>query len=125
MANTKRITRPVTLEILADFYMEHNPDPDFEVLACAGKMYKTVQPKPKAAVAKTQARKDNEDFAEWVFNNAKSDIITTTDVVALGHPKITSTQKASAVLRVGVEMGYFTCEVNKKKRPEYHKVPED
>lgn len=62
--------------------------------------------KPRAK-AISKARKGNEALAQWVYDHA-GDVITTKDVVAMGKPEITTTQKAAAVLRVACEMGLFT-----------------
>ena len=57
----------------------------------------------------SEARLANERLAKKVYdcmpNNARG--VTTRDVVGLVH-EITTTQKAAAVMRVGVELGYFT-----------------
>lgn len=62
--------------------------------------------KPRAK-AVSKARKGNEALAQWVYDHA-GDVVTTKDVVAMGKPEITTTQKAAAVLRVACEMGLFT-----------------
>jgi hypothetical protein len=85
------------------------------------KMHEQVA-KPRAK-AVSKARKMNENLAEWVFDNAPTDAITTKDVVALGNPDIATTQKASAVLRVGTEMGFFEKVVDRKK-VTYNKIAE-
>ena len=70
-----------------------------------GKMLEQIS-KPRAK-AISKARKGNEALAQWVYDHA-GDVITTKDVVAMGKPEITTTQKAAAVLRVACEMGLFT-----------------
>lgn len=62
--------------------------------------------KPRKTVV-SKARKGNESLAKWVYNHS-GDTVTTKDVVAMGNVNIQTTQKASAVLRVGCEMGLFT-----------------
>lgn len=61
--------------------------------------------KPRAAVV-SKARKGNEALAKWVYDHA-GDEVTTKDVVAMGKPEISTTQKAAAVLRVATELGLF------------------
>ena len=61
--------------------------------------------KPRAK-AVSKARKTNENLAQWVYDHS-GDVVTTKDVVAMGKPEITTTQKAAAVLRVACEMGLF------------------
>lgn len=68
--------------------------------------------KPRAK-AISKARKGNEALAQWVYDHA-GDVVTTKDVVAMGKPEITTTQKAAAVLRVACEMGLFTKSDGKK-----------
>jgi len=68
--------------------------------------------KPRAAVV-SKARKGNESLAKWVYNHS-GDTVTTTEVVAMGNVNIQTTQKASAVLRVGCELGLFTKGEGKK-----------
>lgn len=62
--------------------------------------------KPRAK-AVSKARKVNENLAQWVYDHS-GDVVTTKDVVAMGKPEITTTQKAAAVLRVACEMGLFS-----------------
>lgn len=109
------ITRKAALE-----FAIANLDND-EVNEVLGKMLAQLNKPRKAAVSK--ARKINENLAEWVYDNAPTDAITTKDVVALGNPDIATTQKASAVLRVGAEMGYFEKVVDRKK-VTYNKIAE-
>jgi hypothetical protein len=68
--------------------------------------------KPRKTVV-SKARKGNESLAKWVYNHS-GDTVTTTEVVAMGNVNIQTTQKASAVLRVGCELGLFTMGDGKK-----------
>ena len=65
-----------------------------------------VKPRAKAV---SKARKANENLAAKVRDaiSAKGDGMSTKDIVALGMPEITTTQKAAAVARVAVELGYI------------------
>lgn len=105
MANTT-ITRAQALQFAID-----NIDND-EVKDVLGKMLAQVTKPRKAAVSK--ARKVNENLANKVAELA-GDEVTTKDVVALGLPEITTTQKAAAVLRVACELGKFEKVVDGKK----------
>ena len=69
-----------------------------------GKMHEQLSKPRKAVVSK--ARKGNEALAKWVYDHA-GDEVTTKDVVAMGKPEISTTQKAAAVLRVATELGLF------------------
>lgn len=72
-----------------------------------------VKPRAKAV---SKARKANENLAAKVRDavSAHGDGMTTKDIVALGMPEITTTQKAAAVARVACELGYLTKCVNGK-----------
>lgn len=71
--------------------------------------------KPRAK-AVSKARKANENLAAKVRDaiSAKGDGMSTKDIVALGLPEIATTQKAAAVCRVAVELGYLAKCVNGK-----------
>ena len=64
--------------------------------------------KPRAK-ATSKARKANENLAAKVRDaiSAKGDGMSTKDIVSLGMPEITTTQKAAAVCRVACELGYL------------------
>lgn len=55
---------------------------------------------------KSKARVINEGLAKKVYDLA-GDVTTSKDVVNMGLPEISTTQKAIAVLRVGCELGLF------------------
>lgn len=76
-----------------------------------------VKPRAKAV---SKARLTNENLANKVAELA-GDEVTTKDVVGLGLPEITTTQKAAAVLRVACELGKFE-KVTDKKKVIYKKV---
>lgn len=63
--------------------------------------------KPRKAV-ESKVHVQNRNLAKWVYQNVKDDNFSSKDIVNLGNPTILTTQKATAVLRVGVEQGYFT-----------------
>ena len=111
MANTT-ITRAQALQFAID-----NIDND-EVKVVLGNMLAQVTKPRKAAVSK--ARKMNENLVDKVFELAGAEV-TTKDVVALGIPEITTTQKAAAVLRVACELGKFE-KVTESKKVAYKKV---
>ena len=88
----------------------------FAIKACEGnaevvdvltKMHAQLTKPRKATVSK--ARKLNEGLAAKVRDaiSAHGDGMSTKDIVALGIPEILTTQKASAVCRVAVELGYL------------------
>lgn len=77
-----------------------------------GKMLEQVSKPRKAVVSK--ARKMNENLAAKVAKMCDGEV-TTKDVVALGLPEITTTQKAAAVLRIATEMELFEKVADGKK----------
>ena len=85
-----------------------------EVVDVLTKMHAQLT-KPRAK-AVSKARKVNEDLAAKVRDaiSANGDGMSTKDIVALGLPEVTTTQKAAAVARVAVELGYLTKNVNGK-----------
>ena len=85
-----------------------------EVVAVLWNMHKTIT-KPRAK-AVSKARVANEGLARKVHAEIvkHGDGVTTTEVVGFGFPEIQTTQKASAVCRVGVELGLLRKCVNGK-----------
>ena len=92
--------------------------PENEYTAVLNTMLAQVTKPRKAVVSK--ARKVNEILAFKVTELA-GDEVTTKDVVALGIPEVTTTQKAAAVLRVACELGKFE-KVTEGKKVAYKKV---
>lgn len=123
MAEKKNMTRAQALQFAMDNIIANCGD-DLEkcggdmALDVLGNMLAQVTKPRKAAVSK--ARKMNENLANKVAELA-GDEVTTKDVVALGLPEITTTQKAAAVLRVACELGKFE-KVTDKKKVIYKKV---
>lgn len=85
-----------------------------EVVDVLTKMHAQLT-KPRAK-AVSKARKVNEGLAAKVRDaiSANGDGMSTKDIVALSLPEVTTTQKAAAVCRVAVELGYLTKNVNGK-----------
>lgn len=96
------------------FALEEDNAKAAEVLPILLKMH--VQLTKPRAKAVSKARKGNEALAAKVRDaiSAKGDGMGTKEIVNLGIPEITTTQKASAVCRVAVELGYLTKCVNGK-----------
>lgn len=88
---------------------------DAEMLQTAEVLEKMLEQvsKPRKAVV-SKARKMNENLAATVAKMCDGEV-TTKDVVALGLPEITTTQKAAAVLRIATEMDLFEKVVDGKK----------
>lgn len=61
--------------------------------------------KPRAK-AVSKARKMNENLAAEVAKALPTEGLTSKQIVELGNPAITTTQKAAAVMRVAEELGY-------------------
>ena len=95
------------------FAMERCTD-NADVMAVLKNMHDQLT-KPRAK-AVSKARVANEKLAGKVRDavSAHGDGMSTKDIVALGMPEITTTQKAAAVARVACELGYLTKCVNGK-----------
>ena len=85
-----------------------------EVTEVLKKMHDSLTKPRKATVSK--ARKVNEGLAAKVRDliSTHGDGVTTKDIVGFGLPEVTTTQKAAAVCRVAVELGYLTKNVEGK-----------
>lgn len=68
-----------------------------------GKMLEQVS-KPRAK-AVSKARKMNENLAAEIAKALPAEGLTSKQIVELGNPAITTTQKAAAVMRVAEELG--------------------
>ena len=81
------------------------PDVDYmEVKQTLTNMLEQVS-KPRAK-AVSKARKMNENLAAEVAKALPAEGLTSKQIVELGNPAITTTQKAAAVMRVAEELGY-------------------
>lgn len=89
-----------------------------EVCAVLNKMLDSIS-KPRAKQV-SKARIGNENLAHKLWN-ASEGSITTKDATEKGIPEIMTTQKAAAVLRVGVELGLFE-KVSEGKKVSYRKI---
>lgn len=107
------MTRAQALEFAINFMITVDADAEIddpmakETVAVLTKMHEQLS-KPRTKTV-SKARKLNESLAEKVaecfpFNGG---LQTTKDVVEMGFPEITTTQKAAAVLRVACEMGWI------------------
>ena len=84
---------------------EGMPDVDYmEVKQTLANMLEQVS-KPRAK-AVSKARKMNENLAAEVAKALPAEGLTSKQIVELGNPAITTTQKAAAVMRVAEELGY-------------------
>ena len=84
-----------------------------EVAEVLGKMHASIT-KPRAPQV-SKARKGNEALAAKVRDAISAHgAMGTKEIVALGMPEVTTTQKAAAVCRVAVELGYLRKLVNGK-----------
>ena len=74
-----------------------------ETSAVLAKMLEQIS-KPRQAVV-SKARKMNENLAAKVCKHIPAEGLTSKEIVALGLPEITTTQKAAAVMHVAEELG--------------------
>lgn len=115
------MTRAQALEFAINFMITVDADAEVddpmakETVAVLTKMHEQLSKPRTKAVSK--ARKLNESLAEKVAECFPFDggLQTTKDVVEMGFPEITTTQKAAAVLRVACEMGWIEKIIDGKK----------
>lgn len=112
MAEKSTVTRKQALE-----FAIANLDNE-DVTAVLNKMLESIS-KPRAKQV-SKARIGNESLAHKLHEVAPSEL-TTKGATELGIPEIMTTQKASAVLRVGVELGLFE-KTAEGKKITYHKI---
>ena len=89
-----------------------------EVTEVLSKMLESIS-KPRAKQV-SKARLSNEHTAKALWN-VSPETITTKAATEMGIPEIMTTQKAAAVLRVGVELGLFE-KLTEGKKITYHKI---
>lgn len=107
------VTRKAALTagiIALDYFNMENIRPDSmgdldyaEAIQVLVKMVEQVSKPRKAVVSK--ARKINENLAAEVCKHIPAEGLSSKEIVALGLPEITTTQKAVAVMRVAEELG--------------------
>lgn len=95
-----------------------SPEQSDEVIAVLKKMLESIS-KPRAKQV-SKARIGNENTARALWN-VSPETITTKAATEMGIPEIMTTQKAAAVLRVGVELGLFE-KLTEGKKVAYHKI---
>lgn len=82
-----------------------NIDDDYsDIKATLAKMLEQVS-KPRAK-AVSKARKMNENLAVEIVNAMPAEGLNSKQIVELGNPAVTTTQKAAAVMRVAEELGF-------------------
>jgi CHAT domain-containing protein len=102
---------------------EGMPDVDYmEVKEVLGNMLAQIS-KPRAK-AVSKARKMNENLATEIAKILPAEGLTSKQIVELGNPAITTTQKAAAVMRVAEEMG-LAVKVKDGKKISYQPAEND
>ena len=102
---------------------EGMPDVDYmEVKKTLTNMLEQVS-KPRAK-AVSKARLINEGLAREVAKALPAEGLTSKQIVELGNPAITTTQKAAAVMRVAEELG-LTVKIKEGKKISYKPVEND
>ena len=102
---------------------EGMPDVDYtEVKETLAHMLEQVS-KPRAK-AVSKARLMNENLAHEIAKALPAEGLTSKQIVELGNPAITTTQKAAAVMRVAEELG-LTVKVKEGKRIAYKPAEND
>ena len=102
---------------------EGMPDVDYmEVKKTLTNMLEQVSKPRGKAVSK--ARLINEGLAREVAKALPAEGLTSKQIVELGNPAITTTQKAAAVMRVAEELG-LTVKIKEGKKISYKPVEND
>lgn len=102
---------------------EGMPDVDYmEVKEVLGNMLAQIS-KPRAK-AVSKARLMNENLAREIAKILPTEGLTSKQIVELGNPAITTTQKAAAVMRVAEEMG-LAVKVKDGKKISYQPAEND
>ena len=89
-----------------------SPEKSDEIIAILKKIHDQLVKSRAKAVSK--ARIANEALAGAIAMLLPAEGLTSKQIVALGNPSITTTQKAAAVMRVGEELGLVQKVVDKK-----------
>lgn len=102
---------------------EGMPDVDYmEVKEVLGNMLAQIS-KPRAK-AVSKARLMNENLAREIAKILPTEGLTSKQIVELGNPAITTTQKAAAVMRVAEEMG-LAVKIKDGKKISYQPAEND
>ena len=102
---------------------EGMPDVDYmEVKEVLGNMLAQIS-KPRAK-AVSKARLMNENLAREIAKILPAEGLTSKQIVELGNPAITTTQKAAAVMRVAEEMG-LAAKIKDGKKISYQPAEND
>jgi CHAT domain-containing protein len=106
------MTRAQALEFAINFMITVDADAEVddpmakETVAVLTKMHEQLSKPRTKAVSK--ARKLNESLAAEIVHHIPAEGMTSKDIVNLGNPAVTTTQKAVAVMRVAEELGLVT-----------------
>lgn len=106
------MTRAQALEFAINFMITVDADAEVddpmakETVAVLTKMHEQLSKPRTKAVSK--ARKLNESLAAEIAHHIPAEGMTSKDIVNLGNPAVTTTQKAVAVMRVAEELGLVT-----------------
>ena len=106
------MTRAQALEFAINFMITVDADAEVddptakEAVAVLTKMHEQLSKPHAKAVSK--ARKLNESLAAEIAHHIPAEGMTSKDIVNLGNPAVTTTQKAVAVMRVAEELGLVT-----------------
>lgn len=104
---TRKQAIELAIHVLSTTREDWDAAPLEDAVEVLTKMHEQLSKPHAKAVSK--ARKLNESLAKKVAERFPFDggLQTTKDVVEMGFPEITTTQKAAAVLRVAYEMGWI------------------
>lgn len=103
---TRKQAIELAIHVLSTTREDWDAAPLEDAVEVLTKMYEQLSKPHAKAVSK--ARKLNESLAAEIAHHIPAEGMTSKDIVNLGNPAVTTTQKAVAVMRVAEELGLVT-----------------
>ena len=113
---TRKQARELAIHVLSTTREDWDAAPLEDAVEVLTKMHEQLSKPREKAVSK--ARMQNENIVKDIINRIPADGLTSKEIVNLGNPAITTTQKAVAVMRVAEEMGFIS-KVKEGKKISY------
>jgi len=103
---TRKQAIELAIHVLSTTREDWDAAPLEDAVEVLTKMHEQLSKPHAKAVSK--ARKLNESLAAEIAHHIPAEGMTSKDIVNLGNPAVTTTQKAVAVMRVAEELGLVT-----------------
>lgn len=113
---TRKQALELAIHVLSTTREDWDAAPLEDAVEVLTKMHEQLSKPREKAVSK--ARMQNENLVKDIINRIPADGLTSKEIVNLGNPAITTTQKAVAVMRVAEEMGFIS-KVKEGKKISY------